>query len=1145
MLVAVIRHELQYWLKSRVFYSFAFGIFLISFLSSYSASVTFIPGSEAVVRPSAYLIYGLYGYLSLFVLLFANTFVASAALRDSQINFISIIQATPITAATYYRGKLVGSILICFLISLGITIGIAVGQIINSTTALDNWLAHVYGIIAILIPAVIVIGSVSFLFASWSRSAIATFLASATILMFYNFSLSLIGKLEYEPLARCVDLLGLNDFLLSTKYWTLEEKNHQLYHPGLITLAGRLLATGVVLLTAVVIVSKLKFGRTANKSPHITNSSEPKLQGYKLKVRQIGTIKQWLTITNIYLKTTLRSAVFLGILALAVLNVITSLSTYTEGYQMRAYPQAFLIAQSVSSNLNVFIYAVLILFSGNLIWAEREYQIDSIVESSPGAQQLIWAKLTSISGLIVLIQLAVMLIAFCYHLMVHKQSFTLGPYVIEFLLIPMARFLPLINLIVIVQLQVNNKYIGYLLSTLLLLLLKIGLPSLNITSFIIRPGELPFHGFSEMNGYGPYLKGIVAYSLFWISTSVFLTSITPIFDRHSNRQSPSAFLRKRITWRYGFCISLILGGYIFFQTQIKNGNRTLQSIQNLSASYELNFSEFRNFNQPRIVKATYKIVNEEKSTTRITGSFFLRNQSDNKIDTLLVTFPRYFTVNILNNDLKESVRHEWFRIYRLASALMPDDTMSVSFTSVYQDPGLENETPFVNVIENGSFFTNAESCPSIGYQPELELVDSIVRKQLGLNIRRHDHNRSNNVFTNNADSVEVQTEFIVPKNHLAVAPGELIAEGSSGNTNLFLFKTKQRILNTYAFLSGNYTIQSRKIKGIELQVYHHSSHSVNIDTMLDAMEYSLHEFEQYGAYPLSTLRLVEFPAYRYFASSFLGVIPFSEGVGFTANLNQSPLDMVTYVVAHEMAHQWWGNQIAPADSSGAFLLTETIAQLGALMVFKSLYGDNQCSKVMEIEEDKYLRERAYFEGNPSLASTEEGNSIIYYQKGAVCMARLNRLIGSDSLTAALKCYYQSYKHSRYYPTSPRLVDLILQKTLPDLREEVKDIFYGCSENDIRLSRAFHQPGTDPKEIVVDISQENVSPTSIEIAFYDEAHNLIELSFVSLTRAENTLSVLCRNAPSSVVLDPHHLLIDPNRANNVMGITSDNIESKLP
>ena len=66
---------------------------------------------------------------------------------------------------------------------------------------------------------------------------------------------------------------------------------------------------------------------------------------------------------------------------------------------------------------------------------------------------------------------------------------------------------------------------------------------------------------------------------------------------------------------------------------------------------------------------------------------------------------------------------------------------------------------------------------------------------------------------------------------------------------------------------------------------------------------------------------------------------------------------MTYVTAHEMAHQYWAHQLISADMQGGTVLVETLAQYGALMVMKDLYGEDQIRRFLKYELDRYLRAR--------------------------------------------------------------------------------------------------------------------------------------------------------------------------------------------
>jgi hypothetical protein len=74
----------------------------------------------------------------------------------------------------------------------------------------------------------------------------------------------------------------------------------------------------------------------------------------------------------------------------------------------------------------------------------------------------------------------------------------------------------------------------------------------------------------------------------------------------------------------------------------------------------------------------------------------------------------------------------------------------------------------------------------------------------------------------------------------------------------------------------------------------------------------------FSPYQFRQLRFLEFPAYADFAQAFANTMPWSENLGFIADYrDKSKIDLVTYVGAHEIGHQWWAHQIVGADQQGA------------------------------------------------------------------------------------------------------------------------------------------------------------------------------------------------------------------------------------
>ena len=70
------------------------------------------------------------------------------------------------------------------------------------------------------------------------------------------------------------------------------------------------------------------------------------------------------------------------------------------------------------------------------------------------------------------------------------------------------------------------------------------------------------------------------------------------------------------------------------------------------------------------------------------------------------------------------------------------------------------------------------------------------------------------------------------------------------------------------------------------------------------------------------------------------------------------IDYPYYVTAHELAHQWWGHQVAGGNVQGGTMLVETLAQYSALMVMKQKYGEAKMQRFLQYELDRYLLGRS-------------------------------------------------------------------------------------------------------------------------------------------------------------------------------------------
>jgi ABC-2 type transport system permease protein len=231
---------------------------------------------------------------------------------------------------------------------------------------------------------------------------------------------------------------------------------------------------------------------------------------------------------------------------------------------------------------------------------------------------------------------------------------------------------------------------------------------------------------------------------------------------------------------------------------------------------------------------------------------------------------------------------------------------------------------------------------------------------------------------------------------------------------------------------------------VDVEVYYDPVHTYNVDKMVNSIEKSLDYFgTNFGPYRHGQARIIEFPRYASFAQAFPGTMPYSEGIGFIARIEEEDdIDMVFYVVAHEMGHQWWAHQVIGAGMEGATLLSETMAQYSAIMVMEKEYGRDQIHKFLRYEMDNYLRSRGTetLKEKP-LLRVDASQGYVHYRKGSVAMYYLKEMIGEDRVNAALRDLLAAYAYAEPpYPTAHALVDRFREQTPDSLQYLITDLF---------------------------------------------------------------------------------------------------------
>jgi aminopeptidase N len=323
--------------------------------------------------------------------------------------------------------------------------------------------------------------------------------------------------------------------------------------------------------------------------------------------------------------------------------------------------------------------------------------------------------------------------------------------------------------------------------------------------------------------------------------------------------------------------------------------------------------------------------------------------------------------------------------------------------------------------------------------------------------------------------------------------------------------------------------------------------------MIDAVKASLDYFTaHFSPYQHRQVRIVEFPRYASFAQSFPNTIPYSESIGFIADLTDpDAIDYVFYVTAHEVAHQWWAHQVIGADVQGSTVLSETLAQYSALMVMEHAYGERKMHEFLRYELDRYLLGRATELEKELPLLLVENQPYIHYNKGSLAMYAMRHYVGEDAVNRALRSILAEHAfEGAPFPTSRALVDALRAVTPPEHAYLIEDLFETITLYDNRMLSAALTELPDGRfrvDMVVESHKlradehgnetEIPSDDWIEIGLLaaDEDAPPLHLERRRLQGGTTELSLVVDERPARAGIDPNVILVDRDPDDNVRAI----------
>jgi len=1188
MLKELTQFELKYLLKQGSFWAVTFCFIWMAVL------VTSQRGSALLYANSAYAITQSILFISPNII-FALCVLASATLiRDNQYKMEPIIFTTPTDKFQYLASRYLGIVTASMIIFL-----IMVAAMMTTLFFLDDSLVgpfqlshYVLSYAIFIIPSILLCSSVVFATAMLSKNSIAIYVAGIAIYVLYIL-VSILGNSpmmagsntlmsDSTGFAALLEPYGLIAFMEQSAFWTSEQRN--VLTPEF---SGNLLFNRLLWLAASVSLFAYTYHnftfRSVNKEPKqsktlIENNDEhlslSHVEDYETVMPKQNfekfNVSIWFSKLKLEYFTATKGKTFIILLLVTMVftlgNLIGNIFSGPISNGQPYYPLTSMILELLRQPLTDIGSLVAIFYAVELYWNERTVNIDALIDVTPTRNLTFYlAKLSTVMAVCFTLVLSSVVTAIGFQLSQGMTDIQPWLYLILFYYAGLPILLTAL-LVLSLQRLAKNKALGLLLGIgvfmLSVFIKKIGLDH-PLTIFAFRPQFI----FSDMADTIYHDQAVHWYNLYWLSFGIILSLLTVKFWQRGSSNIAQKFSRLSKGLLTNTVIMFFASGsYVYYQTNIFNEYSTEEQTLEMMAEYEQQYAKLAEVPQPTVIDINVDVdIYPETRSYQAEGRYIIENQTDKAISKVIVSIFKQSHIE-QNIDFKEAELERYDEkyqtyFYQLNKPMEVGEKRTLNFAFTVTHNAFTELDGEHYVTEGGSYIELEDIMPQFGYDQRYVIEDEEERIERGLTLVKLTLPTADMKRVSD-DWVNFETRVSTSKAQQVVTVGRLQKTWSIGDRNFFHYKSDHKVQRQLAYTSADFEQVNETYKNVDISLFHSPEHDKDNQYTLEALKQTMDYFtENYGVYRSNQFTIVELPYFssaQSFGSAQPGMYLGVENRFF--NLDNRDADIEEFNpllrgVSHEFAHQYWGGYINPNYVGGYALLTETLCKYTELVLARKIYGEYSTNIEVHLSLDRYLRTRPYSNNIEKPLFTTGMEPHIYYAKGKQTMHALLDLLGEEKINQALRGLLKNHG----YPKKPTSLDLLNELYLVSNDSQkvmIDDLFKRVVFHDFTLHSAIStQLANGNYETEIDIStvkfalnpESNKEQTeqiddSIDIAFYSgfpevDNANMQLIQKVKFNKDRTLVTIVSKEKPSHVKVDPNRFRIDRNLVDNVLSVES--------
>lgn len=232
------------------------------------------------------------------------------------------------------------------------------------------------------------------------------------------------------------------------------------------------------------------------------------------------------------------------------------------------------------------------------------------------------------------------------------------------------------------------------------------------------------------------------------------------------------------------------------------------------------------------------------------------------------------------------------------------------------------------------------------------------------------------------------------------------------------------------------------------------------------------------------------------------------------------------IVAHEIAHQWFGDSVTEATWADLWL-SEGFADYFAGLFIQRHEGEAAFQRYMESEAEQYLRFEKRTRTPIHDTETEDLFKLLNannYQKGAWVLHMLRVELGDEDFFRAIRVYYNAHRNAT--ATTEDLRAAFEKTSGRDLRRFFASWIYGAGHPNYELTWRWNNKSRKVRLVLSQLQKEEAFPNSVPIEIQTgKTTRRVTLKPRSKSATEE---LRLDQAPTTIEIDPHDTILKEAR-----------------